>query len=1050
MKKNFKAWLAGALCLTAGVAAAQTWPTLSSDGNESWYHIQFNNGGYFITDNGVGSLVKTVNAATTDANLWKVVGSDYNNVQFVSKAGTYMNYNGSRVEGASSADSKGFKIVSATNGSDGLEVVYNGATDKYTSLNMFGGAAAGREIGLWTPGDGGNILDFILEGTYEGPVVLPEYSYTGSETYVPDNHITLWYKAPGTIATFVQRWVHGGMSIGNGQFGGTVLGGIHSEELSYNEKTLWTGTANDNGSYGCYQNFGTLYINTLDGDPLESGASDYWRNLDLATGIANVHFQDKNGVNYDREFLASYPDGVIAARLAADKAGALNLHFGITPGMKRGLKPTYTADGTATFAGKFETVAYNSHLRVIPVGENAKMTADDKGITVTDADEVILILAGGTDFDAYADSFTTGVSAETLASDIEARAKKGADKGWASIKADHIADHQALMGRVDLKFENTKNDMPTNELIAKYQGWKNSSKNKPYVLALEQLYFAYGRYLEIGSSRGVDLPSNLQGIWSGYDIYKPYGGQIAPWNADIHANINVQMNYWPAEPTNLSETHLPFLNYIINMAAKPQWQKYAKDSGQTKGWTCYTENNIFGGVGSFMHNYTIANAWYATHLWQHYQYTLDKEFLKKAMPAMWSCCEFWLERLKKAKDGTYECPNEYSPEHGPSEDATAHSQQLVAELFANTLEAAKILGSEAGISDSDLAKLQDRYDNLDKGLAIETYDGEWGSTVNGVKSGTPIMREWKYSTYKAGANGHRHNSHMMCLYPYSQVRPGTEEFDAVVNSLKLRGDGATGWSMGWKINLWARALDGKHARTILSNALAPAAQDMASQGGAGVYNNLYDSHSPFQIDGNFGACAGIAEMLMQSHDGTVNLLPALPPYWAGGSISGLKAIGDFTVDVTWTNKALASATIVSNQGTDLTVRHTPGLLNVRFTVDGKAVEPKLLLNNTEAIIECEPGTKVEMTYDAEYTNPNGESSIEEVGAGLGETVAVRCIDRTVQVSGAPVSRVSVYDMTGRVLAETAKSSVKVAATGVVLVKVTTQAGKVSSHKVTVR
>lgn len=351
--------------------------------------------------------------------------------------------------------------------------------------------------------------------------------------------------------------------------------------------------------------------------------------------------------------------------------------------------------------------------------------------------------------------------------------------------------------------------MAADEMVDAYNATGATGKEN-YSLMLGQLYFHYGRYLEISSSRGIDLPSNLQGIWNNLSE--------APWHSDIHANINVQMNYWPAESTNLSEMHMPFLNYICNEDFQSEWQERALIAGQTKGWTCLTENNIFCGISGFAPNYVIANAWYCSHLWQHYRFTLDREWLaSKALPVMWSACESWLEHLKPASDGSYVCPKEYSPEHGPDqEDGVAHAQQIVWDLFANTLKAiGTVSEDESGVSADGIALLRERLEKLDKGLAIEKYTGAWGSTYNGVKTGEPLLREWKTCSVTAGEKGHRHMSHLMCLYPFNHVTPSNPYFEAAVNSMKLRGDESTGWSMGWKINLWARALQGDRAHTIL-------------------------------------------------------------------------------------------------------------------------------------------------------------------------------------------------------------------------------------------
>ncbi len=767
--------------------------------------------------------------------------------------------------------------------------------------------------------------------------------FDGSKSFKPDEPLSLWYTRPGTTSDAAHPWMEMSLPIGNGQLGALISGGIAREEISVNEKTLWSGDSRLQGSYsyGSYQNFGSLYVDTHH----DGAVTDYWRDLNLSTGISRVHYKDASGVAFDRCYIASYPDNVIAAQFSASKSGALNLTFTEQPGMAKDHEVTYavTADGNAVieYHGSLETVSYCSVIKI--VADGGVVLSDGNSISVKDADKVYVVIAAGTDYDAIAPTYASAsASLRTRISDI---ASAASSKGWQNVLAAQQADHRRLFGRVAFNLDGAANAMPTDEMRAHYRELTkdgNINIDDPVVKMLEMLYFHYGRYLEIGSSRGVDLPSNLQGIWSGFNVYNPHSsGQLVPWNGDIHSNINVQMNYWPAEPTNLSELHEPFLNYIINQATvQPQWQDYARNvAGQTKGWTCFTENNIFGGGGNFMTNYVIANAWYCTHLWQHYIYTLDKEFLARALPTMWSACEFWLERLVKGADGSWECPAEYSPEQGPgAENATAHSQQLVAELFANTIAATEALPNQTVISATEVASLKNYYEHLDKGIAIEKFRTDSGFAPNGLTDGDEILREWKYSDFTAGWDGHRHLSHLMCLYPLSQIEPGSREFKAAVNSLRQRGDGATGWSLGWKINLWARAQDGDHARQILRNGLSHQA-----------YDNLFDAHPPFQIDGNFGATAGIAEMLVQSLGDKILLLPALPSLWTAGEVRGLKAAGDFTIDITWNDSKIKRAAITANQGGRLVIGYFD-LMHSRIKLNGKKISPVIKRNGVTGLV----------------------------------------------------------------------------------------------------
>ena len=757
------------------------------------------------------------------------------------------------------------------------------------------------------------------------------------------------------------EWMEYALPIGNGQLGATFMGGVGTEYLQFNEKTLWSGTSNDyekkgseaNGNvvdYGAYQNFGVLSIST--GHSSSSASfSGYTRELDLTTAIGKVSYP-VSGVTYTREFIASHPAQVVAARFTASTTGKLNLTFSLAAG--DGLSsPTLTyANGGITLSGNklkytngksgqtTSTIAYASHIQIVNVG--GTISTGSSNITVKNADEVLVLLAAGTTYNPTVASYSTG-KVDDVISTVKARTTAAQNMGWSTLVNDHVADYRNFFDRVDFSLTGAANNSTTKNLVSNYGGSTSAGD-----LMLDQLYFAYGRYLSIASSRGVALPNNLQGIWAN----KPANADN--WNADIHANINVQMNYWPTEATNLSEMHEPFLDYIINMSTCDQWEKYAKDTNgaESRGWTTFTENNIFGGVGWWTHNYVVENAWLSTHLWQHYEYTLDDLFLEKAFPTMWSATQYWLDRVVLANDGTYECPNEYSPEHGPaSENAVAHAQQLVWELFDNTLKAVEVLGSRANISTSDLNDLRDKHAKLDKGLATETYNGS-----SNLTKGSTILREWKYSSYSAGTNGHRHLSHLMCLYPFNQVNDYDTDkktyYKAAINSLQQRGDAATGWAMGWKINLWARALDGNHAHTILEKALTHTSEYGKNEKKGGVYYNLWSAHAPFQIDGNFGATAGITEMLFQSHSGILNFLPALPDEWKnGGSITGLKGRGNFTVGMKWTT---------DGQPTELTITNhkgqTPKVVCSRRTISGVKVNGKHVLPTVENGVYTIPST----------------------------------------------------------------------------------------------
>ncbi len=943
-------------------------PQFSDANNEYWFMIRFANGDAHLASNGANDQAVTANIRNVSSQWWKFVGTD-DNFQLVNKDGRYVTIKsgtatngqtGNLLHMVSEPDANGFSIIESTNANypETYEIVWNGASGK--SFNQWGGAGAGKSIGVWDTGDNNNPLYIYMPN----PDLLSPFDIEGISSYTPASPLTLWYKDATSNMQVSDQWMEYSLPIGNGQFGASIFGGVAREEVQFNEKTLWSGTKDDYSSeYGDYENFGSLYIDDISEVFGEGKAvKNYYRQLDLSNATASVHYKSTDGtISFSREYIASNPDKVVAMRLTSTADEKISIKVTLKAG-RPGLRAETTyADGKATFGGKLETITYNALAKVVPTG--GTMTTDTEGITVQGADEVLIILGGATDFDPTSSDYISGTSGLTqLVSD---RVDAAATKGWSSLYADHVADHKSYFDRCNFVLDGAANNMPTDELIRQYAN--RTTGTEDYALMLEQLYFAYGRYLEIASSRGVDLPSNLQGIWN--------NSSEPAWNADIHANINVQMNYWPAEPTNLSEMHMPFLNYIINMANSAEWKNLAQQrNGATRSeaWTMLTENNIFGGFGEFQRNALINNAWYVSHLWQHYRYTLDQAFLEKAFPAMWGATLFWIERLEyNENDDTYECPDEYSPEHGPgAENATAHSQQLVWELFDSTLKAIEILG-ESKVNAEDLATLRERFSKLDTGLAIEKYTpngdtGAWGEGA--ISYGSNLLREWKTSNYYAGANGHRHMSHLMCLYPFSQVTPDKEEyFNAAVNSMLLRGDASTGWSMGWKINLWARALDGDHSHDILELALRH-----HSVSGGGVYYNLYDSHSPFQIDGNFGACAGIAEMLMQSHTEVIDILPALPSVWQKGSITGLKAVGNFTVSLNWEEGKAQQVTIVSHKGAPLKVRCNHGavaLADAKITVNGAVVAVEM--ENGIATIPCAEGQTVVVDF-AEIIDPNAK------------------------------------------------------------------------------
>jgi alpha-L-fucosidase 2 len=1053
--------------------------------DDEWYYIQFLKSGNTIASKGTtGQNCVQAVIARDDAQLWKLVGTQ-DKFQLVNRLGEYASVGSSGMLISSTteySDGFGLEVTTNTNYPIGWEI-RKGTTSSY--MNQWSGTSIGNYIGFYYKGDNNNPLQFVKMDA----VKHTEYDISGADSFSPEKQLTLWYKTPATSNGVANAWMEYSLPIGNGQLGASIYGNLLYEEIQFNEKTLWTGTPNDitgTAYYGQYKNFGSIKVedkcNGL-GFTATDGVKNYVRYLDIERGVAGVNYSNADGsTQYERKYISSFPDQVIAVRYKAIGNNKLTLCFKATPGDGINASAVTYADGYASFGGKLSTVTYRAQFRVVPIGDDAVMTTSDKeGINVRNADEVLLILAAATDF--CATEPTRIANTDQLADNLQARIDAAASKGWDAIFADHVTDFTGYMGRVSLQLGDAASSLPTDQLV---QNYNNSANNvtgeEPDVLFLEQLYFAYGRYLEISSSRGIDVPSNLQGIWNNLSY--------APWNCDIHSNINVQMNYWPAESTNLSDMHMPFLNYIINNAQSDNWKRAATTYGKvTDGWTCFTENNIFGGMSNWGTNYFVANAWYCSHLWQHYLYTLDKTFLTRAFPAMWSCAQFWMERMIKdrvVEDDSYVCPDEYSPEQDAhnKEDATAHSQQLVSYLLDSVKKAIDILGQDAcSLTVDDVAQLDDYVAKVDRGLHVEEFKGEswadWG-TQNGICVGDSLLREWKYATYDVSSDkGHRHMSHLMALFPLDQINSDSEYFKPAVNSLKLRGDAATGWSMGWKVNLWARAHDGDHAHIILKNALKHSTAYGTNQYAGGIYYNLYDSHAPFQIDGNFGVCSGIAEMLMQSHSNRIDLLPALPSVWQNGEITGLKAIGDFTVDISWKDNILSAVTIVSNQGEPLFITNKD-IIHCHIAKNGvditeatntdptegdngdgednsqtSAAGPRRVKIQNDRVttteIETTPGDVITLTYDADFTNgiELGTSRINDVAT---QQVAVDVVNRDLIISGKAICNVKVYDLQGREFLSTKASRVTIpqSAGNIVVAVITDYDGAVTINKLSMR
>ncbi len=707
----------------------------------------------------------------------------------------------------------------------------------------------------------------------------------------------LWYDKPAA------KWSAEALPLGNGRLGCMLFGGVARERIQFNEDSLWTGDENPSGDYktmGAYQSFGDLTID-LGAEAKPAGEEGYLRALSLADAEHRVTFR-KDGVTHTRTAFASHPDNVIVLRCTADRAGSVSG----TVKLQGAHGETTKAEGNElSFAGSLKNgLEYEARARVLAKG--GKVQARDGALHLSGCDEVMILLAAGTNYiPDYGKKYRGPNPGERLRQQLDAAAKLGYDE----LRARHVADHQKLFGRVDATWGETTQAvraLPTDRRLAAYRAAGADPE-------LEALLFQMGRYLLIACSRRPGMPANLQGLWN--DSNSP------PWSSDYHANINVQMNYWLAEPSGLAECHLPFFD-LIQSQLEP-WRKatqadkeFKTASGTTRGWALRTSHNITGGLGWKWDK--TANAWYCQHLWEHYAFGGDKEYLKAvAYPIMKEICEFWEERLKALPDGTLVVPRAWSPEHGPDEDGVSYSQEIVWDLFNNYVEAADALGADKAYRDK-VAAMRDKL--------VTPKIGKWGQ-----------LQEWMVDRDDP-KDQHRHTSHLFAVYPGRQIsmaktpdpspslRAGLAKAAAV--SLAARGeagDSRRSWTWPWRCAMWARLGEAENAGRMVRGLLA--------------YNtlpNLFANHPPFQMDGNFGITAGICEMLVQSQAGEIVLLPALPKAWHAGKARGLRARGGFEVDVEWQDGKLVAATLRSRHGQPCKVRCGDKAADLKIPAGGAA------------------------------------------------------------------------------------------------------------------
>ena len=759
----------------------------------------------------------------------------------------------------------------------------------------------------------------------------------GGNTFNPAT--TIWFDKPATQFTESSP-------MGNGRLGAMLFGGVDEERIVLNESSVWSGSRQDadrpdaykvlpeiqrlllagknpeaeallnanftcqgpgsgGAQYGCYQVLGNLHLSFLSADT-NAPVLNYQRVLNLDDAVTDLNYQ-RGGVTFTREMFVSAPAQVMVLRLRADKSKQISFdakldrpeRFETTADGQNGLLMTGQLDNGTDGKG----VRYVARIRVLNHG--GEVSTSGNILSVRNAGEVVLLIAAGTDYQGFAGRQTADPLAATL-QDLDQAAKKS----FKSLRKAHIADYQSYFKRVALQIEPpdaAAAQKPTPErIIAAHEGAGDPS--------LAALYFNFGRYLLISSSRPGGLPPNLQGIWA--------EEVRTPWDGDWHLDVNVEMNYWPAEECNLSDLTQPLFALIASLQVPGA--KTAHDYYNAHGWVAHVITNPWGftspGESASWGSTTSGSGWLCQHLWDHWLYTYDTNFLAWAYPIMKGSAQFYSDLLIEEPVHHYlvVAPANSPENHFEMPDGrvsaialgTTFQSQLTRYLFTACIESSEILGVDADF----------RNDLITKRARLEpTRIGPDGRIM-----------EWP-EPYKETEVHHRHVSHLWGLYPANEISVArTPDLAAAARkSLTVRGDDSLGWSYAFKAALWARLGDGNHAWLLVKGALSPVTtQEIHYDNGGGVYPNMLDACPPFQIDANFGVTAAIGEMLLQSQDGTIHLLPALPDEWKNGHVFGMRARGGFQVDLTWQDGKLTAATIHSDLGGPCTVNYNGKLVNL--------------------------------------------------------------------------------------------------------------------------